>query len=389
MSRYYGWSAKVAFSFLVLTMVCHELAGEDKRHQAKELFDKGLAAEQKMDYSKAVEHYRQAQELFPETPQLNYRIGVCLQQAGQPSDAVKALKAFIKSGQAADESADATKRLDQLLLPKLTVEQLRRLEEGEDKLKAQSELATLALEGQAIDQIPAQEAVKLLAALNSEVPSYLPTSLKLASAYEHLKQYQNAFDAYDQYLKGYEKLGYPPADLRSVRVRRDVCAAHQRMIVRKQQTEAERKKAEVTITEKVAFLVKNGKCQVQFGRGFSESQSISFHKGAMAVTSIMDNIATKANPRGVTGIIQREQRVELKDLDPDGITVTGGQIDVLTRQREKKVHSEFLDNNHTDSVAVPGSDDSMNLKLFGPDEKLAQEMANSLRELIKLNQQEK
>ena len=161
------------------------------------------------------------------------------------------------------------------------------------------------------------------------------------------------------------------------------------MIVRKQQTEAERKKAEVTITEKVAFLVKNGKCQVQFGRGFSESQSISFHKGAMAVTSIMDNIATKANPRGVTGIIQREQRVELKDLDPDGITVTGGQIDVLTRQREKKVHSEFLDNNHTDSVAVPGSDDSMNLKLFGPDEKLAQEMANSLRELIKLNQQEK
>ena len=87
----------------------------------------------------------------------------------------------------------------------------------------QAELNAIAVEGQAIDRISALEAVKLLESLNSDVPAYLPVSLKLASAYEDLKQYKKATDAYDKYIEGYVKFGYPPPDLRGPSTARRLC----------------------------------------------------------------------------------------------------------------------------------------------------------------------
>ena len=136
MRRSCGRSAIVIVAVLVTPITCRGWAGDDARRQAKELFDQGYAAEQQMDYVKAIAIYRKAQAMFPETSQLNYRIGVCLQQAGHQNEAVNALKVFLKSSPDGIESADATKRLDGILLPRLTAEQRSRLDLAEDKQRA-------------------------------------------------------------------------------------------------------------------------------------------------------------------------------------------------------------------------------------------------------------
>jgi WD40 repeat protein len=220
--------ASVVAAFAVFAAVSRGWSGEDAdREQANELARKGLDAERAGDYRKAVGFYRDAQKRLPDEPRLRYRTGACLIKLNESKEAAKELRAFVRAGAEghkldAEEVDYARSWLDELLLPKLTAGQRKRLQDAEDHLEVQKRLIDAAIDDESADRTPARKAVEVLIGLSREEPGYLPLYPRLGSAYERLKDYENATRAYERYLTGHEKLGYPPGDLRDVRIRRDL-----------------------------------------------------------------------------------------------------------------------------------------------------------------------
>jgi hypothetical protein len=211
---------------------------QDKRKLAEELCDMAMAAEKGRQFGEALEFYRQAQNIFPDEAKLRERIQVCLPQ-GTADD----LRAFIRTGAKGAELAYTQRRLDELLMPKLTNQQQKRWEEAEDKLVAQAQLAEDALDGKApIDLTLTREAIKILEGLATEQRGYLPIYVKLGLASEYVREFQNGRSYYDLYLAGYNELGYPPADLRSVRIRRDLCDSRAKALIVQGREEEQRRK---------------------------------------------------------------------------------------------------------------------------------------------------
>ncbi len=361
---------------------------KSKRDLANEYSEQGLKAELGGQYDRAVDLYRKAQKLLPEAPRLHYRIGACLHKGGGDAKvATTELLAFVRMGGDGDELADAQERLDDLLLPKLTPEQRKHWEEACDYLEAQEELtkAALGTDGRP-DITPARKARDLLVPLNRQVPKFLPVLRKLGSVYEHLKDYENAFQAYDDYLKGYEKLGYPPAGQRSIRVQRELCASRQRVIAKKLQEE-----------EKRSLLKKHG-AFTNVAR--SERQALSFDEHVLVITT-----EHTGDPRNVNGTIKTIYRCDLQHLDPNSVCYEDRSqpearyfvyfIRFKTKDGIKKIQAEYSVN--TNPVIVPPPKDLPQVALQTSnvaceesmlqvaDEETAKALATALRDLIKLS----
>ena len=254
-----------------------------------------------------------------------------------------------------------------------------------EALEAQAELAGRAIEGEVVDQTPAKDAVKILVALYTQVPEYLPLHSKLASAYEHLKEYQKAFESYDSYIKGYEKLGYPPADLRTIRVRRDACASSARAI---------------TIAGKRTYLKDHGTCEIlgpltkgQQQRGLSRFITVSFEGDVLVLTA--QTGTDSESDKILSGDLKEIYRVDPKAIDPSTIRYVNISQPEFSRDAftiyadtvggEKEVKCEFWRRRAAKDPPVTIHEDRNLFFMQAPDEKTAQGLVNALRELVTLN----
>ncbi|HZT34818.1 MAG TPA: tetratricopeptide repeat protein, partial [Nitrososphaera sp.] len=285
-----------------------------KRQEAAALFAKALELEGKGDYQGAIENYHRARELFPDTALLHYRIGLCLQKLDKNTEAASAFKEFLQGVSDAEESADARKRLDKLLLPKLSAGQKKTWETALDNLQAARELT----QANKPAEEPIRRAVALLTKLTSEQPKHLPLYAKLGLAHELLGDHANAAKAYGHYLKGYEDLGYSPEDERTARTRRIYCATivkqqdEERAKLAKQQDE-ERAKVEKR-KELRKYLTDHGTCEIimyyKGKRSSSEVYTVSFDGDVL----VMERCSPDA-----TGAFKSICRVDLKRIDPNKV----------------------------------------------------------------------
>jgi tetratricopeptide (TPR) repeat protein len=351
---------------------------QQKREQAKTLFDEGLSKEREAKFSDAIERFRKVQELYPDTALLHYHLGVCHQALGQMDEAITSLKAFLVAGteEAEGEATDARRRLDAFLLPKLTRAQKEMYDLATDNLNAA--LRVISDAGSAtMATKPLARAIELLLQLRKDVPSYLPLHTKLGLAYEQKKDYANAAAAYDEYLKGYEKLGYPPDNRSEVRTNKIACEAH-----------VDQRKAEDTKkAEKRKILTDHGVCAVGT-IGIPKTRTISFDGDMLVITT---QLTDPVSPT-VCGLIKKITRVDPRDINPDQVRYSPPrQPEVLevnivfeTRDGANKIRVQSW---NRDQFGGPLTEKSENecSGCLEADRSTAAILADALRELAKLS----
>lgn len=173
---------------------------DDRRQQARDLYNKGLSAEKEGDYTSALASFEASLRLFPDTPVVRYKVGVCQAQLGRNDAAAASLKTYLANESDGPEAEDARRRVEKLLLPKLDATQREALEEANAYLEVN------------VPGTPYRKALVILKRLAGQVPGYLPIHRQIGRANEALERYDEAARAYGAYLDGYKKLGYAPSD---------------------------------------------------------------------------------------------------------------------------------------------------------------------------------
>jgi hypothetical protein len=202
--------------------VSAQTAPEEAKKTAKEAFqkayEKGYAAEELGEYEEAVKWYSEARQLFPKTPLVHFRLGICEQRAERKADAIKSFRVFLASQAAGPEMAEARQHLQTLLLPTLTKEQRALLNEAADHLQEADK--TEPPEGNAKRISHALKAADLLAGVERQSPDYLPVQPLLGHAFEMLGETKLAYDSYERYLRGFAEIEFIPDDQRDVQKRK-------------------------------------------------------------------------------------------------------------------------------------------------------------------------
>ena len=382
----------------------------NKREQAKGIFDQGAAAERQGDYVRAIDFYNQGLALFPDEALLHYRIGMCRINLRQTQEAEQSLRAFLRSGYQGPEELDGRSRLQELLLPTLTPEQREKWKDAADCLEVAAMTQPLV---KTIPKEPAQlrslqNAVDLLSKLEKEVPKYLPIQARLGLAYQQMGEYEKAVGAYDKYIKEFEILKFAPPDLSETRKSKYMCkdmiilmrmrreeeersrADEQRRMAQEQQRKAEERKAalrklKATITEKRRYLEEHGSFTSnapKIGR-VNHNQALTFEGDTFVRTDHNDFGNRK----------KFKITVNISDIDINSLRIDELEINGIAWVwfNARSVRWEAWDKNSPSDPPVYSRGEetpvTMPLGFDAPNERAAKGLMDALRDLLDLSKQ--
>ncbi len=209
----------LAVAFLAAAVALAQLPADPRA--ARQAFQDGATLQKDGKHAEAVAKFEAALLADPR-PGFRYALAVNLLELGKKDDAVKHFKQFLTdtADPAAADARYAVAQLEDLLVPKLTAAQRRKLDAIDDAFEAAKELGD---DGTKKVFTAFNGAVDDLYALQREAPGHLPLLLKMARAYEIQKSFDRAAAAYAKYLDGYKTHGFDPIEVREARKRFVVC----------------------------------------------------------------------------------------------------------------------------------------------------------------------
>ncbi len=177
---------------------------DQKAQQARELLAKAQEHVNLTSWDRAIEHYQEVLKLFPDYVSAHFGMGVCYEGKKDTNKAVEQFRIVTNAKNAPPSVVEeATSRIEELLIPALSVEHQEKYEIAAALLEKAMRLKKESMEGnsKADDyQQPLNNAITRFEQLQKDAGAFIPLYLELGLAYELAGQNQKAVEAYEQYF---------------------------------------------------------------------------------------------------------------------------------------------------------------------------------------------